>query len=291
MRGTVVGLLAILTGIGVGWWFACAPGDEDGSYPDARDGRSDDGAGDGETGSEATDAARCDANSQCDDGIACTDDFCAAGGNCSHTALDSLCPDGQVCHLLLGCSAVECTANVHCDDGLWCTGDEVCVSNRCFPGPARSCDDGDPCTEDDCNEAEDRCVRTWLDLEGCERDVPGEADATVPFDPAVHYSGRFRFMPAQSAMCGAATFDMAEVGFSLSAGALTVSGPPCNLRQDPAPPGADFDVRCSQAGCADYVLAGRFEHADLFTGHWTADFSGGCACPAQNAEVVGARLW
>lgn len=44
-----------------------------------------------------------------------------------------------------------------CDDGTFCTAPDPCVDGMCRSGPARDCDDGNPCTTDVCNEAADRC--------------------------------------------------------------------------------------------------------------------------------------
>jgi len=45
-----------------------------------------------------------------------------------------------------------------CNDGSWCNGDEICGGvNGCQPGVARSCDDGNECTFDICNEDVDKC--------------------------------------------------------------------------------------------------------------------------------------
>ncbi|MCC7537078.1 MAG: hypothetical protein IT379_12730, partial [Deltaproteobacteria bacterium] len=59
-----------------------------------------------------------------------------------------------------------------CNDGLFCTDGDVCVMTggfgRCDPGPMRSCDDGNPCTSDSCNEGSDRCDNVPLpDGTGC----------------------------------------------------------------------------------------------------------------------------
>jgi len=79
----------------------------------------------------------------CDDGISCTIDSCDSETvECIHTPDDSL-----------------------CDDGQWCNGKETCdVKLGCKQGIAPNCDDEDPCTTDACDEVNDRCVHTHLDV-------------------------------------------------------------------------------------------------------------------------------
>jgi|GEM_PF-3186339 len=60
--------------------------------------------------------ATCTADSQCDDGLACTVDTCV-NGQCAHDA-----------------SACGCVSDLECDDGDFCNGLESCVSNACVPG-------------------------------------------------------------------------------------------------------------------------------------------------------------
>jgi len=46
-----------------------------------------------------------------------------------------------------------------CSDGLWCNGADVCSAGACTH-PGRDCSDGLTCTNDSCDEANDRCVAT-----------------------------------------------------------------------------------------------------------------------------------
>lgn len=52
----------------------------------------------------------------------------------------------------------ECITDRDCDDGLFCTGTETCLEGRCVPGAPVVCMDGDPCTEDLCNESTRGCT-------------------------------------------------------------------------------------------------------------------------------------
>jgi hypothetical protein len=76
----------------------------------------------------------CVVNGDCDDGVVCTVDTCAAG-ICVFT------PD-----------------HTSCDDGEFCTGQETCDPvNDCQAGP------GDPCVPDTCDEVNDVCFTTGPD--------------------------------------------------------------------------------------------------------------------------------
>ena len=95
----------------------------------------------------------CNADSECNDGDACTSDRCA-GNLCQATAI-------------AGC----CQSAADCNDAYACTTD-TCVNNKClnslipnccvFDG---ECDDGKGCTTDTCNAATRTCV--FVDTGGC----------------------------------------------------------------------------------------------------------------------------
>jgi len=124
----------------------------------------------------------------CDDGVDCTADACNEDADsCDHLADDASCDDGlwcngaESCDVLLDCQAgtppdcgdgVDCTADAcnedtdscdhlpddtPCDDGLWCNGAETCHSVQgCLAGTT-PCVDGNDCTDDGCDEANDLC--------------------------------------------------------------------------------------------------------------------------------------
>jgi hypothetical protein len=74
-----------------------------------------------------------------DDGVACTQDTCdEASQSVTHTPNDAA-----------------------CDNGLYCDGQETChPNNGCKEGIAPLVDDGVPCTNDACDEAQDEVVHT-----------------------------------------------------------------------------------------------------------------------------------
>jgi hypothetical protein len=77
---------------------------------------------------------------RCDDGVACTLDRCDEGARrCVSTPNDGLCPPGNRCDAVTGCTPpVGCTSD-------------------------RACDDGDSCTVDRCDPMRRTCLRTWVD--------------------------------------------------------------------------------------------------------------------------------
>ena len=88
----------------------------------------------------------------CDDGSACTTADHCVDGACVGDPLP--CDDGN------GCTADTCDptsgictsepADGPCDDGAPCTAGDQCQDGACVPGPADTCDDENPCTDDTC---------------------------------------------------------------------------------------------------------------------------------------------
>lgn len=96
-------------------------------------------------------------DSPCPDGDACNGQEVCADGLCIHTqpldcfddndCTSDACTPGQ------GCLNPPVDDGFVCDDGLVCNGISTCVSGECMPGQAPDCDDGDPCTDDHCDQA------------------------------------------------------------------------------------------------------------------------------------------
>ena len=133
-------------------------------------------------------AAACDDGDPCTEGDACQAGECRAGRNVCPCDTDEDCVDhGDVCTGALTCSALGCALDPAaqtrceegaadpctilrcdaaeggcvslalpdghpCDDGDVCTGPDRCGAGRCRPGPVLTCDDGNPCTTDRCDE-------------------------------------------------------------------------------------------------------------------------------------------
>ncbi|MBW2701803.1 MAG: neprosin family prolyl endopeptidase [Deltaproteobacteria bacterium] len=50
----------------------------------------------------------------------------------------------------IGATCVECSMQAHCSDNNVCNGQESCQSNSCVGGTSLVCNDGNPCTNNDC---------------------------------------------------------------------------------------------------------------------------------------------
>jgi hypothetical protein len=96
----------------------------------------------------------------CNDGNACTRDFCDQAGGCQAAPEpDGLaCNDANACTTGEVCRSGECGGGVprSCDDGNLCTADSCTpATGACKSVPA--CDDGNPCTRDSCSTASGAC--------------------------------------------------------------------------------------------------------------------------------------
>jgi hypothetical protein len=162
------------------------------------------------------------------------------------------------------------------------------VGGSCYANPdGRDCDDNDDCTSDSCNTATDQCAHA--PLPGCapDGDVDGGPD---PFDPAVHYAGRFDVYGIPASDCLAASYNIRSLTLSSTPELLTVQAGSFPMTQAPRPADAGFDVSYAQGACGSYRLTGTFIDSDTFSGHWTATFGGGCSmCGGQDTDVTGVR--
>jgi hypothetical protein len=77
----------------------------------------------------------------CNDGIACTDDFCQEGVGCASSPNNGFCSNGQFCDGVEQCAPGMAGAN----------------AQGCRAGVPVVCDDGVACTTDTCNETTDSC--------------------------------------------------------------------------------------------------------------------------------------
>ncbi len=74
---------------------------------------------------------------------------------------------------------VGCEFDSDCDDGAYCNGAETCVTGACTAGTPVSCDDGQACTTDSCNEATDSCDYTTNDAVCDDADACNGAETCV----------------------------------------------------------------------------------------------------------------
>ncbi len=141
-------------------------------------------------GQICTDLDRCQTGScvgtekVCDDGDPCTNDFCDVVQGClASPATGTLCEDGNLCTVNDHCKEGVClsgnvkpceaaddchfdgTCNsdtgicdnaakpdgVVCDDASMCTSGTTCQQGVCTPANTSTCDDGNPCTDDNCH--------------------------------------------------------------------------------------------------------------------------------------------
>jgi hypothetical protein len=132
------------------------------------------------TSGDVCEGSLCKGVSQvCDDKNSCTSDSCVAGTGCVFAPLDTGACDATACQAAGTCSAGTCSgAAKNCDDGNLCTSDScdpvtgcqhtpntapcfdgsVCSENDqcqqgvCVPGIPLACEDGNPCTDDGCEQ-------------------------------------------------------------------------------------------------------------------------------------------
>lgn len=147
--------------------------------------------------------ARCEDNSQCDDGLfcngaercdlsapgsgcvpgvapacgdafSCTTDSCSdAAGACVHNPNHAACADALDCTVdscdpAASSDATGCVReadDARCDTDFCFTG-RVCAPDGCTAGTRRSCADGMLCTMDSCDSAARACVNAPLDADG-----------------------------------------------------------------------------------------------------------------------------
>jgi len=121
----------------------------------------------------------------CDDGLYCTNPDTCQGGRCSGpgrdcTALVDAC-HGAICNEQEdSCQAVARPDGTPCDDSSYCTNPDSCQGGTCT-GPARDCDDQDPCTADSCDEVAASCQHVLLPNPGAEG-PPGHGSCSGGLD-------------------------------------------------------------------------------------------------------------
>ena len=136
-----------------------------------------DGAGctDGDTcnGRETCQQGVCTPGAPPADGTPCGDaEPCNGVDTCQNGACvigpplpeGSACSDGFVCNGGETCRSGVCTAGprppdgTSCSDGKPCNGHETCAEGICRGGSPHDCDDGNPCTNDNCSSAAGGCT-------------------------------------------------------------------------------------------------------------------------------------
>jgi len=119
------------------------------------------------------DSTACDA-----DGSICTQNDACKAGKCTAGAV-AVCDDknpctDDTCDKLKGCSYLPNTAP--CDaDGSDCTTSDACAQKVCLPGAPKVCNDGNPCTVDQCDPKSGGCNFKALPKDGTPCDADGNA--------------------------------------------------------------------------------------------------------------------
>ena len=122
---------------------------------------------------------------ECDDANPCTKDLCLPGGGCAHENIDSACSDGDPCTVNDKCENGACMAGqlVDCDDGNPCT-DDQCGNGVCIHAANDAdCNDDNPCTTGD------HCSQGWCKAAGskdCSDDNVCTTDYCDPVNDCVH---------------------------------------------------------------------------------------------------------
>lgn len=104
-------------------------------------------------------APECQADGDCGDGNACTNDTCDEAGACLHAPIT--CNDSSACTTDSCVPATGCVFTpMVCNDGNACTND-VCTAGVCGY-TAKSCNDSNPCTADSCTPGTGVCANVAM---------------------------------------------------------------------------------------------------------------------------------
>jgi len=206
----------------------------------------------------------------CDDGNVCTIGDHCQGGLCLPGEVTP-CDDGSgctkdSCHPQSGCVFSAAGADgLACDaDGSPCTVNDSCDKGACLPGPATSCSDANPCTDDACDKKTGACSHTA----GQAGKACDDADPCTTSDSCAAGT----CLPGQAANCddaNACTKDACEAPTASTAGGcihLVAAGPctdsgPCTLQAScldgscivthgGVPPSCDDNNTCTKEACS-----------------------------------------
>lgn len=105
----------------------------------------------------SSDATECDQADRCDGNGACSPRYRPLGTPCGNPS-ESSCDHRDTCDGSGACSPNIVPPGGSCEDGDFCTVGETCQPNHaCLGGTPHDCTDNLPCSDDMCNEAENRC--------------------------------------------------------------------------------------------------------------------------------------
>lgn len=186
----------------------------------------------------------CLADRDCDQnlGECCRANACV-GGNACFVSADAGVIDGGFSADGGGQVGIggACTASIQCLDTDFCNGAELCVNHRCVRG-ANPCDDGNPCTLDQCDSTSQQCAyqTVAIDADGDQhypRACGGGADDCDDTNPFT-YPGAIERCDGQDNNCDGQVdenlwHEVAGARTTISTGALwsPLPGPPGAARQ------------------------------------------------------------
>ena len=134
----------------------------------------------------------CEHDEYCNDGLycngieTCVSGFCQSGTSIDCSNLGDQCNNGVCDEELDGCISQAKPEWTSCNDGLFCTENDYCSAGICSSGISKTCDDGESCTTDLCNENQGACENTWSECgidDGCcgpDCDSTNDEDCVVP---------------------------------------------------------------------------------------------------------------
>ena len=106
----------------------------------------------------------------------CSADQCDIGGICWENGAANPANPCEVCFVLGGADTWSADDTASCDDALACTTDDRCDSGACI-GTAIPCEDGNLCSDDDCDADSGDCVHLANALTCTDGDVCSVGDA------------------------------------------------------------------------------------------------------------------
>ncbi len=116
----------------------------------------------------------CEVDEDCRDEVYCNgvetcskERKCLRGDPVDCSEFETACMLGQCDENTKKCIGMAADEGVKCDDGLYCTVEDACLQGVCR-GVERDCSDDQVCTQDLCNEQQQKCDHVWNEIPGKE---------------------------------------------------------------------------------------------------------------------------
>ena len=170
--------------------------------------------------------------------------------------------------------AVEgCDDNADCDDGVYCNGAETCNlgTNKCQDGTSPATDDGVGCTDDSCDEANDKIVHTPNDNNCPDREGIAKCDNNPDNNPFTWDSA-----PKVEGVCHV-TNDCQLADYSFNPVDCTLSEANCEAACN-----ADNDCACQASACIDSDNDGNLDDYAAYPQY--GDCKGDCTCDTGTSQ-------